>query len=72
MVERLLSMQEAQGSIPCSSTFFGNACFHTPLVWMSFDFGTPGAGCSMNRFTETKRERETAAEKRTTDGGGGK
>ena len=22
MVERLLSMQEAQGSIPCSSTFF--------------------------------------------------
>jgi hypothetical protein len=23
MVERVLSMHEAQGSIPCSSTFFG-------------------------------------------------
>ena len=28
MVERLLSMQEAQGSIPCFSTFFLELLFH--------------------------------------------
>jgi hypothetical protein len=27
MVERMLSMHEAQGSIPCSSTFFASASF---------------------------------------------
>jgi hypothetical protein len=30
MVERMLSMHEAQGSIPCSSTFFFfGSCFHS-------------------------------------------
>jgi hypothetical protein len=41
MVERLLSMQEAQGSIPCSSTFFVT-CYHR-LASTGFRIQNPGS-----------------------------
>ena len=46
MVERSLSMREAQGSIPCSSTFFVT-CYQA-CSKPDFEFETPGTMSSIN------------------------
>ena len=48
MVERMLSMHEAQGSIPCSSTVFFFFCFPCPCV-VCCVFERPGFSLAVSR-----------------------
>ena len=60
MVERMLSMHEAQGSIPCSSTFFASASFlqAATLVFQLVSSGTSvsGGGDSKDKTKDDSRE----------------